>query len=87
MPEKKSNGKSYDLKASRLRTFLSRAIQFETCCVSNLTVCRFAEKARFFRSLRTGRSRAAASPSAFFNGKTLYSCPGVRDQEDSSPIS
>ena len=35
--------------------------QFETLRVSNHTACRFAEKARFFRSLWAGRRCAAAS--------------------------
>ncbi|NME52662.1 hypothetical protein [Desulfovibrio piger] len=34
--------------------------QFETLCVSNYTAYRFAEKARFFRSVRAGRRCAAA---------------------------
>ncbi|WP_300806622.1 hypothetical protein [uncultured Desulfovibrio sp.] len=41
--------------------FLLERFQFETLCVSNHTACRFAEKARFFRSLRAGRRCAAAS--------------------------
>ncbi|HJA76631.1 MAG TPA: hypothetical protein H9774_07170 [Candidatus Desulfovibrio gallistercoris] len=45
--------------------------QFETLCVSNHTACRFAEKARFFRSLSAGRRGAAASRFPFFKGKTL----------------
>ena len=45
--------------------------QFETLRVSNHTTCRFAEKARFFRSLRAGRRCAAASRFTFFKGETL----------------
>lgn len=41
-------------------------------CVSSHTACRFAEKALFFRSLRTERRCAAASRFAFFKGKALY---------------
>ena len=40
--------------------------QFETLRVSNHTACRFAEKVRFFRSLRAGRRCAAASRFTFF---------------------
>ncbi|WP_300806907.1 hypothetical protein [uncultured Desulfovibrio sp.] len=47
--------------------------QFETPGVSNHTACRFAEKARFFRSLWAGRRCAAASRFAFFKGKTVWS--------------
>ena len=46
--------------------------QFETLRVSNHTACRFAEKARFFRSLWAGRRCAAASRFTFFKGETLY---------------
>ena len=46
--------------------------QFEMLCISNHTACRFAEKARFFRSLWAGRRCAAASRFTFFKGKTLY---------------
>ena len=45
--------------------------QFETFRVSNHTAWRFAEKARFFRSLSAGRRCAAASHFAFFKGKML----------------
>ena len=40
--------------------------------ISNHTACRFAEKARFFRSLWAGRRCAAASRFTFFKAKTLY---------------
>ena len=46
--------------------------QFETLCVSNHTSCRFAEKMRFFRSLRAGRRCAAASRFTFLKVETLY---------------
>ena len=46
--------------------------QFETLSVSNHTACRFAEKTRFFRSLRAGRRCAAASRFTFFKDETLY---------------
>ena len=49
------------VKAAYLEHF-----QFETRCVSNHTACRFAEKARFFRSLLAGRRCAAASRFTFF---------------------
>ena len=49
--------------------------QFETLRVSNHTACRFAEKARFFRSLWAGRRCAAASRFTFFKGETLYALP------------
>ncbi|MCI7568804.1 MAG: hypothetical protein MSH25_05445, partial [Desulfovibrio sp.] len=42
--------------------------------ISNHTARRFAEKARFFRSLWAGRRCAAASRFTFFKGETLY-CP------------
>ena len=45
--------------------------QFEMLCISNHTACRFAEKTRFFRSLRTGRRCAAASRFTFFKVETL----------------
>ena len=45
--------------------------QFETLRVSNHTACRFAEKARFFRSLWAGRRCAAASRFTFFKGEAL----------------
>ena len=44
---------------------------FELRCISNHTACRFAEKARFFRSLLAGRRSVAASCFTFFKGKTL----------------
>ena len=40
-------------------------------CVSNHTACRFAEKTRFFRSLRAGRRCVAASRFLFFKDTTL----------------
>ena len=40
--------------------------------ISNHAACRFAEKARFFRSLWAGRRCAAASRFTFFKAKTLY---------------
>ncbi len=40
--------------------------------ISNHTACRFAEKARFFRSLWAGWRCAAASRFTFFKAKTLY---------------
>ena len=40
--------------------------------ISNHTACRFAEKARFFRSLWAWRRCAAASRFTFFKAKTLY---------------
>ena len=40
--------------------------------ISNHTACRFAEKARFFRSFGAGRRCAAASRFTFFKGETLY---------------
>ncbi|MCI7568092.1 MAG: hypothetical protein MSH25_01780 [Desulfovibrio sp.] len=45
--------------------------QFETLRVSNHTACRFAKKARFFRSLWAGRRCAAASRFTFEKGETL----------------
>ena len=45
--------------------------QFETLCVSNHTACRFAEKTRFFRSLRAGRRCAAVSRFTFFKVETF----------------
>ena len=45
--------------------------QFEMLCISNHTACRFAEKARFFRSLLAGRRCAAASRFTFFKVETL----------------
>ncbi|HIX41317.1 MAG TPA: hypothetical protein H9857_11060 [Candidatus Desulfovibrio intestinigallinarum] len=45
--------------------------QFEMLCISNHTACRFAEKARFFRSLWAGRRCAAASRFTFFKVETL----------------
>ena len=45
---------------------------FEMLCVSNHTVCRFAEKKRFFRSLRAGRGCAAASRSASQRQSALF---------------
>ena len=45
--------------------------QFETLCVSNHTACRFAEKARFFRSLWAGRRCAAASRFTFLKVEKL----------------
>ena len=45
--------------------------QFETLRVSNHTACRFAEKARFFRSLLAGQRCAAASHFTFFKGEML----------------
>lgn len=47
-------------------------VQFEMLCASNHTACRFAEKVRFFRSLRAGQCCAVASRISFFKGKTLY---------------
>ena len=41
--------------------------------ISNHTACRFAEKARFFRSLWAGRRCAAASRFSFFKVETLWS--------------
>ena len=41
--------------------------------ISNHTACRFAEKARFFRSLLAGRRCAAASRFTFEKGETLWS--------------
>ena len=52
--------------------------QFETRCVSNHTACRFAEKARFFRSLWAGRRCAAASRFTFFKAKTLQSIVSLK---------
>ena len=45
--------------------------QFEMLRISNHTACRFAEKARFFRSLLAGRRCAAASRFTFFKGEAL----------------
>ena len=45
--------------------------EFETLRVSNHTACRFAEKTRFFRSLRAGRRCAAASRFTVFKVETL----------------
>ena len=45
--------------------------QFEALRASNHTACRFAEKARFFRSLRAGRRCAAASRFYLFKAETL----------------
>ncbi len=55
-----------------LRRDVIAHFQFETLCFSNHTACRFAEKARFFRSLRAGRRRAAASSFTFFKVETLW---------------
>ena len=52
--------------------------------ISNHTACRFAEKARFFRSLWAGRRCAAASRFTFFKGETLY-CYGLRCALGNSP--
>ena len=46
--------------------------QAEPLCTSPHTACRPPEKARLSRSVLTGRCCAAASRSAFFNGKTRY---------------
>ena len=45
--------------------------QFEMLRIPNHTACRFAEKARFFRSLWAGRRCAAASRFTFFKVETL----------------
>ena len=45
--------------------------QFEALRVSNHTACRFAEKARLFRSLWAGRRCAAASRFTLFKVETL----------------
>ncbi len=52
--------------------------QFETLCVSNHTVYRFAEKTRFFRLIWAGRRCAAFLCFLFFKGKTLYPSVGPR---------
>ena len=44
---------------------------YEMLCVSNHTACRFAETPRFFRSILAGQRCAAASRSAFSNGKAF----------------
>ena len=64
-------------KKSLIHSFLPSSLehfQFEMLCISNHTVCRFAEKTRFFRSLRAGRHYVAASRFTFFKVETLY-CP------------
>ncbi|WP_300773641.1 hypothetical protein [uncultured Desulfovibrio sp.] len=64
--------------------------QFETRSVSNHTVCRFAEKTRFFRLVSAGRRCAAASHLAFFKGKMLLRglfAASVRIRVDASMIS
>ena len=55
----------------RFRLSSSEHFQFEMRSVSNHTACRFAEKARFFRSLWAGRRCAAASHFTFFKGEML----------------
>ena len=63
--------------------------QFETLCVSNHTACRFAEKARFFRSVQNGRRCAAARllPAAKAKHSGSHCTPGttVRSQRRGSP--
>ncbi len=59
----------------RFRLSSSGHFQFETRSVSNHTACRFAEKARFFRSLWAGRRCAAASRFIFFKVETLPILP------------
>ncbi len=49
--------------------------------IFNHTAWRFAEKARFFRSLWAGRCYAAASRFAFFKGKTLMQPGDGRDND------
>ena len=65
--------KTHPLNASH-EPFLEH-FQFEMLCISNHTACRFAErfaeKARFFRSLLAGRRCAAASRFTFFKVETL----------------
>ena len=63
---------------------LIEQFQFEMLRISNHTACRFAEKARFFRSLWAGRRCAAASRFTFFKGETLY-CYGLRCALGNSP--
>ena len=46
--------------------------QIERHCVSDHTVCRCAEKMRFFSPLWAGRRCATASQFTFFKGKTFY---------------
>ena len=58
-------------RIARSSVSLPEHFQFETLCVSNHTACRFAEKARFFRSLWAGRRCAAASHFTFFKDDTL----------------
>ena len=57
--------------------------------ISNHTACRFAEKARFFRSLWAGWRCAAASRFTFFKAKTLYteSADGQADGRYAARIS
>ena len=47
-------------------------VLFETRCVSKHPACHFAEKPRVFRAVLAGRRCAAASRSAFFNGRTFW---------------
>ncbi|WP_297261078.1 hypothetical protein [uncultured Desulfovibrio sp.] len=58
-------------RGSRKTPFSLEHFPFETLRASNHTAWRFAEKARFFRSLLAGRRCAAASRFTFFKGKTL----------------
>ena len=59
----------------RFRLSPSEHFQFEMRSISNHTACRFAEKARFFRSLWAGRRCAAASRFIFFKVETLPILP------------
>ena len=81
-PEKSALGEGWGAWGEELRERLScgkagplarqlEQFQFETLRISNHTACRFAEKARFFRSLWAGRRCAAASRFTFFKGETL----------------
>ncbi|WP_300806910.1 hypothetical protein, partial [uncultured Desulfovibrio sp.] len=57
---------SFSLLGGTRASGILEQFQFETLRVSNHTACRFAEKVRFFRSLRAGRRCAAASRFTFF---------------------
>ena len=67
----KKTGSARRGRSSFLLEKLLEHFQFEMLCISNHTACRFAEKTRFFRSLRAGRRGAATSHSAFFKAETL----------------
>ena len=50
--------------------------EFEMLCISNHTACRFAEKARFFRSVRAGR-RCTARKRKNISAPQKERCPAV----------